>query len=125
MLTPHPKPIPTFAIRAAIRKLQANAWVLDRSVDSMIAGRDLLDFQLYKIQVPTLVVWGQQDTLIPLSVGESIHHRIAGSSLFVVKDCGHLAPAECSKPILRSTIKFLSTNPAPAPFEQTAPAPRP
>ncbi len=125
MLTPHPRPIPPFAVRAAIRKLQANAWVLDRSVDSMIGGRDLLDFQLYKIKVPTLVVWGGQDKLIPLPVGESIHHRIPGSSLFVAEGCGHLAPAECSRPILYATIQFLATNPPPAPFEQTVPAPEP
>ena len=125
MLTPNPRPIPTFAVRAAIRKLQANAWVLDRSVDSMISGRDLLDFQLYKIKVPTLVVWGQQDTLIPLAVGESIHHRIANSSLFVVQGCGHLAPAECSQPILGATIHFLTANPPPQPFERTVPHPKP
>ena len=88
ILTPDPKPLPAFAARAAIRKLQANAWVLDRSVDSMIGGHDLLDFQLYQIHVPVLIVWGQQDQLIPLAVGESIHHRIPGSSLFVVQGCG-------------------------------------
>ena len=123
MLTPNPMPLPAFAERAAIRKLRANAWVLDRSVDSMLGGRDLLDFQLHRVQVPTLVVWGQQDTLIPLSVGESIHRRIPGSSLFVVQGCGHLAPAECYKPILRESVQFLTANPPPEAFERTVPHP--
>ena len=123
MLTPDPKPLPGFAARAAIRKLQANAWILDRSVDSMIGGRDLLDFELYRIHVPVLIVWGGQDQLIPLPVGESMHRKIPGSSLFVVQGCGHLAPAECSKPILRATVRFLSANPPPRPFERSVPKP--
>ena len=52
MLTPLPRPLPAFAVRAAVRKLRDNAWVLDRSVDSMIGGRDLLDFQLHKVKAP-------------------------------------------------------------------------
>ena len=63
--------------------------------------------------------------LIPLAVGESIHHRIPGSSLFVVEGCGHLAPAECYKPILGETVRFLTANPPPAAFERTVPQPRP
>ncbi len=125
MLTPHPMQLPAFAEQAAVRKLQSNAWVLDRSVESMIGGHDLLDFQLHRIHVPTLIVWGQQDTLIPLAVGESIHRKIPGSSLFVVEGCGHLAPAECYRPILRETIQFLSTDPPPPAFELTVPQPKP
>ena len=111
MLTPNPKPMPAFVSRAVVRRLQSNGWVIQRSVASMESGKDLLDFQLGEIHKPTLIVWGQKDTLIPLSAGETLHRAIPGSSLLVVAGCGHLAPGECSGPILRKTIEFLKADP--------------
>jgi pimeloyl-ACP methyl ester carboxylesterase len=113
MLTPKPKPLPAFVSRAAVRKLQQNGWVIERSVASMEAGKDLMDFRLQAIKRPTLVVWGQLDELIPLSVGEEMHKKIAGSSLLVVGGCGHLAPGECSKPVLHGMVRFLKAEPPP------------
>ena len=31
--------------------------------------------------------------------------------LVVVDGCGHLAPAECSKPVIESTVRFLKAEP--------------
>jgi pimeloyl-ACP methyl ester carboxylesterase len=111
MLTPAPKPIPGFAARAAVRRLQSNGWVIRRSVDSMEGGKDLLDFRVGGIAKPTLIVWGVQDTLISPTVGETLHHLIPGSSMLMVAGCGHLAPGECAKPILNETIQFLKAEP--------------
>lgn len=107
MLTPAPKHLPGFIADAAIEKLQANAWVLNRSVAAMIGGKDLLDFQLHRIEKPTLIVWGREDSLIPLAVGQKMHQRILASSLLVVSGCGHLAPSECAKPVTQGTLDFL------------------
>jgi len=112
MLTPAPKPLPGFVERAAIRKLTRNGWVIERGVESMESGKDLLDFQLPRIQQPVLIVWGTEDRLIPLTVGEEMQQKIAGSSLLVVDGCGHLAPGECSKPVLKGTVEFLKAEPA-------------
>ena len=111
MLTPQPISMPAFAERAAVRKLQRSAWVIDRSVASMTNGRDLLDFQLYRISQPMLIVWGAQDELIPLSVGERIHKNVPQSVLDVVEGCGHLAPANCARPVLAGTVEFLQAEP--------------
>jgi pimeloyl-ACP methyl ester carboxylesterase len=119
MLTPHPKPVPAFASRAAVRRLQENAWVVERSVESMEAGKDLLDFRIGQIRQPTLIVWGGEDKLIPPSVGEAMHKAIAGSSLLIVEGCGHLAPSECTKPVVAGTLKFLEAHPPLPGGEQT------
>lgn len=111
MLTPEPKPLPGFALRAAIRRLRGNGWVIQRSVASMEGGKDLLDFRVSGIKTPTLIVWGLKDTLIPVTTGEELHRRIPGSSILVVGGCGHLAPSECAKPILHQTIRFLKADP--------------
>ncbi len=121
ILSPHPQPLPPFVQRAAIRKLRANAWIINRSVASMTSGRDLLDFHLHKIKSPTLIVWGAQDTLIPPSVAETLHRTIRNSSLILVEGCGHLAPAECAHPVLRSTIRFLRASPPLPPITQQVP----
>ena len=121
MLSPHPKPMPAFVADSAVRRLRQGGWVIRRAVRSMEAGKDLLDFRLQLVQRPTLIVWGGDDKLIPLSAGESMHQKIANSSLLIVEGCGHLAPAECSKPVLQGTLQFLESHPAPAGGEMSVP----
>ena len=111
ILTPKPRVIPEFAAEAMVRKLQANAWVVNRSTASMINGRDLLDFRLHNISQPMLIVWGARDELIPLASGERIHQSVPQSVLNVFDGCGHLAPAECARPIVESTVEFLRAQP--------------
>jgi pimeloyl-ACP methyl ester carboxylesterase len=111
MLTPKPVELPEFAARAALRRLEKNAWVLQRSTAAMMNGRDLLDFRLYRLSQPMLIVWGAKDTLIPLASGEAMHRMVPQSVLAVVEGCGHLAPAECSKPVVESTVEFLKAEP--------------
>jgi pimeloyl-ACP methyl ester carboxylesterase len=111
MLTPNPAKMPDFVARDALRKLERNAWVIRRSMAAMTNGRDLLDFRLNNMQPPTLIVWGAQDTLIPLSAGETLHQDIPHSVLNVMEGCGHLAPAVCWKPVVRSTVEFLRAQP--------------
>jgi len=121
ILSPHPGPMPNFVMRAVLRKLVRNGWVIERSMSAMTSGRDLLDFRLHDIRQPTLVVWGAEDELIPLSVGKTIHEGITDSSLVVIEGCGHLAPLECSEPVLEATEKFLRA-PQPVRANESAPA---
>jgi pimeloyl-ACP methyl ester carboxylesterase len=111
ILSPKPRQLPGFAAEAALRKLQGNAWVLRRSMGSMTSGKDLLDFRLYQISAPMLIVWGAQDELIPLSVGERIHQSVPQSVFNIVEGCGHLAPQECSPPVVEATVDFLRSEP--------------
>jgi pimeloyl-ACP methyl ester carboxylesterase len=111
VLSPKPLPLPDFIARDVARKLQQNAWIIRRNVGSMMAGHDLLDFKLQGISRPTLVVWGSRDELIPVEAGDRIHAGIAGSSMVVVEGCGHLAPAQCWRPVLASTVEFLRSEP--------------
>jgi pimeloyl-ACP methyl ester carboxylesterase len=111
MLTPKPRPLPNFAAEAALRKLERNAWVIRRSMTAMTNGRDLLDFRLYQVSQPMLIVWGAQDELIPLSAGEAIHKSVPQSVLNIVEGCGHLAPVECARPVIEGTVEFLKAEP--------------
>jgi pimeloyl-ACP methyl ester carboxylesterase len=111
MLSPHPRTMPDFVVRDVLRKMARNGWVIQRSMSAMTSGRDLLDFRLYDIHQPTLVVWGSADVLIPLAAGRSIHEGVPNSVLHVIGGCGHLAPLECWQPVAEATDVFLKAQP--------------
>lgn len=46
------------------------------------------------IDQPTLIVWGDSDTVIPIECGETLYDRILNSRFVVLKDCGHIPPEE-------------------------------
>ena len=48
-----------------------------------------LDRRLHRIQVPTLIVWGREDALVPVAYAKEFGSRIAGSQVEVLDDCGH------------------------------------
>ncbi|MCY4389918.1 MAG: alpha/beta hydrolase [Desulfurellaceae bacterium] len=50
--------------------------------------------RLYRVTVPTLIVWGESDQLIPLAHGHAYHEGIEGSQLAMISDCGHAPPFE-------------------------------
>lgn len=49
------------------------------------------------IKAPTLITWGEDDTVIPIKNGYKLHEQIAGSRLVVLKDCGHVPQEEKSE----------------------------
>ncbi len=53
-----------------------------------------LDDRLAQIRLPTLVVWGKQDALLPITSGERYAAGIAGAKLVSFDQCGHVPPVE-------------------------------
>lgn len=45
--------------------------------------------KLHEIDHPTCLIWGKQDTITPLFVGERFNELIENSELHVVVNCGH------------------------------------
>ncbi len=66
--------------------------------DALRAFRSLLkthlEHQLVAIKAPTLIVWGDQDQLIPPKFAELFHKGIAGSKMVLIKDTGHVPMIE-------------------------------
>jgi pimeloyl-ACP methyl ester carboxylesterase len=46
------------------------------------------------IRQPTLIVWGEDDPVIPVSVGHDLHAAIYGSRFVILKRCGHIPQEE-------------------------------
>lgn len=53
------------------------------------AVRHNLSDKLHQIKMPTLLIWGRQDTVTPAFVGEKFNELIEGSKLVFVEECGH------------------------------------
>lgn len=97
LLVPDRAPhIPAFIQRDIFRFVARHGWVVRRNMDSMLTGADLLDGKLGALKMPMLIVWGKQDHLIPVAVGQQTHHAIPQSEFVVVDGCGHLAPGQCA-----------------------------
>jgi pimeloyl-ACP methyl ester carboxylesterase len=57
------------------------------------AAEDLRD-ALPRVEVPTLLIYGDDDVRAPLSVAEGLHDAIKGSKLAVIPGVGHLCNVE-------------------------------
>jgi len=119
MMEPEAKPLPAFVANDALRVLQADGMVTDKSMAAMQTGKDALDTRLAGMTEPLLIVWGSLDRLIPLSAGETMHGLVPKSELDVVEGCGHLGPRVCSGREAAATADFLKANPAPAGLVRT------
>jgi pimeloyl-ACP methyl ester carboxylesterase len=62
-----------------------------------------------RVRVPTLIVWGRNDRLIPVEEGERLAARIAGSRLAVLPDAGHLPQREQPEAFSRAVADFLKS----------------
>lgn len=58
----------------------------------------------------TLLVWGKDDTIMPMSCAEMYNSSIKGSQQVLVDDCGHLPEIERPDDFISIESKFLSNN---------------
>ena len=64
---------------------------------------------LAKIIAPTLVLWGEEDVIIPVEQGRRLENDIAGARLIVYPGVGHAAQEEAPALTLRDVTAFLAS----------------
>lgn len=69
---------------------------------------EAVDGRLGAIRIPTLVVWGAEDGVVPLEDGKDFAARIAGARLVVIPDCGHAPPIEAPAAFEAEVLPFLN-----------------
>lgn len=62
---------------------------------------DALDGSLSRIKVPTTLVWGEADRIIPRAVIDAYAKGIPRSEVVVLPECGHLPQKECPEKLSR------------------------
>ena len=71
------------------------------------AIRNNLEEELPKIKVPTLLIWGKQDSITPPFVAEQFHELIPNSKLVFIDQCGHAPMMEHPKEFAAHLEAFL------------------
>jgi pimeloyl-ACP methyl ester carboxylesterase len=80
--------------------LQVLQWGSDQTVttiaDALAALRDRLDMtdSLHEISVPTLLIFGEEDAIVPAAAIQTLQQGITDSCLEIISDAGHLPNLE-------------------------------
>jgi pimeloyl-ACP methyl ester carboxylesterase len=65
--------------------------------------------RLHRLTAPTLIIWGQDDALIPVGYAAEFAQEIRGSRVEIVQDCGHIPQAEQQATTLALVLEFLES----------------
>jgi pimeloyl-ACP methyl ester carboxylesterase len=71
--------------------------LLPPDIDSFVA-------QIPTVSIPALILWGGEDTVVPLSIGRRLHHEVPSSQFIVIPNCGHI-PQEEQPEVTADAIK--------------------
>src|SRR4051794_20897019 len=61
LLMPHPPHLPEFVSSDILRVSHEHAWIIQRSLDTMLQGRETTDALLPQLKMRVLIVWGELD----------------------------------------------------------------
>lgn len=62
--------------------------------------------------MPTMIVWGDDDPIIPVDHGYRAHELIPGSRLEIIEGVGHFPHVECPEKFCELLLDFLATSEA-------------
>lgn len=86
-----------------------DAYTVHSIMTNSAVQTELLDDRLGEIRVPTLVMWGKEDQLLPVASGEKYAAGIAGARLVTFDKCGHVPAEEQTAEFLDAITKFLTS----------------
>ena len=75
---------------------------------SRSAKADHMGSRLPGVNVPTLLLWGRQDRVVPLWVGQKLARDLPRAELVVLEDCGHMPAEEAPEASFATVDRFLS-----------------
>ncbi len=90
-------------VRAVIRATNPRGYI---GCCQAIAALDLTD-RLHAVSVPTLIVVGEDDPGTPVAASRTIHEKIKGSELVILKSASHLSNMEQPEAFNRAVTVFL------------------
>jgi len=70
---------------------------------------EFIEKNLKTIEKPTLILWGEDDKFLPLSLGNRIHKNITGSRMEIIPDCGHFVQEDKPERATEIIADFLSS----------------
>ena len=65
-----------------------------------------LNKDVHNIEIPTLILWGERDTLFPVEVAAFLHTQIKNSQLVLLEEVGHIPQIEAPKRVVKRYNEF-------------------
>ena len=62
---------------------------------------------LARVNIPTRMVWGREDRIVPVECGSLYRKAIPGSDLVVIDNCGHSPQVEKPEEFIKTALEFL------------------
>ena len=102
-----------FASLAESDNRQAFARTIRSVIDPGGQSVSALDRLYLACPMPTLIVWGDRDDIIPVSHAYSAHEAVPGSRLVIIEGVGHFPQIEAPRRFVEALVDFIdSTEPA-------------
>ena len=61
------------------------------------------------IKIPSLIIWSEDDEIIPLAIGERLHAELPNSKMIIIKEVGHAPQEEKPSLVLPLLLNFLDS----------------
>lgn len=108
-----PQNLPDAVVNTYQTQLRVGPWdsalwqIMQQSRPLTAAERDALP----TLTMPTLIVNGAEDTLVPPAISAELAEQLPNATLAILPDCGHLPQEECPKAFLQAVAPFLTRKP--------------
>lgn len=101
------------AIYGDVTTDQLEAWDIAREMSFRTAWKPYMYSQtlphlLGGVRAPALIVWGDDDRIVPLSAGHAYAQALPGATMTTIPDCGHFAEMEKPDAVAKLAIDFLA-----------------
>ena len=81
-----------------------------RNTVGVMGQREVLLDRLPQLQMPTLILWGIEDRLLPYTQAKEVSALVQDGSLELISNCGHLPYVEQANGSYRPSESSLATN---------------
>lgn len=79
-----------------------------QALTRMIRDRegDLTSHEIQQIKTPSLLIWGEEDRVVPIKIGHRLHNDLENSRFIAYEKTGHLLPEEKPQHVYENIMEF-------------------
>lgn len=104
----HPERLDHAMLDELIEQWRANPPALFRAADAL-AGDDLAprEAELANLDMPVLVLWGEEDRFFPAALAERLGDALAGATVALLPGCGHFVTEDAAATVAPIVAEYL------------------
>lgn len=102
--------IPPSAVReyaAPLREPGGRHAMIEAARQAIPSDVDRLVAEYPELGVPTLIVWGRDDEIVPVSIGRRLAKALPRARMAILPECGHAPQEECPELVVALVRVFL------------------